>query len=93
MALTRFASPRSILAAARLARPLMPAGSISKQTRSLAGYVDSVTELIGSTPMVRLRRVIGEDCEAKVRTPPFPLLIGPRLRWQYSVDNTTAYAP
>lgn len=36
-----------------------------RHARGLAGRVESVTEIIGSTPMVRLRRVVG-DAKAKV---------------------------
>ena len=37
-----------------------------RHARGLAGRVESVTEIIGSTPMVRLRRVVG-DAKAKER--------------------------
>jgi len=56
------------LAAGAVRRPsaIICARPVLTAVRGLAGYVDSVTELIGATPMIRLRRVVGEDCEAKV---------------------------
>ena len=35
--------------------------------RNLASYVDSVTSLIGATPMVRLHRVVGPDVDPSTK--------------------------
>jgi len=46
---------------------LLRARPVLAQRRTLAGYVDNVTELIGSTPMVRLHKVVdGVDPSTKV---------------------------
>jgi len=50
----------------RSARPVCSA-RIAQSRRGLAGYVDNVTELIGTTPMVRLHKVVdGVDPSTKV---------------------------
>ena len=53
---------------ARASRPALGNSLLNASRRSLAaGYVDSVTELIGTTPMVKLRRVVdGVDPSTKV---------------------------
>jgi len=41
-----------------------PLGPIVLGHRAASGYAESITELIGKTPMIRLRKVPGPDCKA-----------------------------
>lgn len=43
---------------------LRQASLLAARARTMSGFANSVTELIGRTPMVRLNRVTGEKCVA-----------------------------
>ena len=62
----RFTLPALLAGAAAFAPPARPIAPATTKLHERPKIADDITQLIGGTPLCRLRRVVGPDCKAEI---------------------------